>query len=99
MIAASVLTATSCSDFSDYNEVKSDAVATGNRPLWDNIVSDPQLSDFASLVKKAGFDKNLQASHFYTIWAPINGTFDAAYWNAKDSASLLTECIQSHVAE
>lgn len=99
MIAASVLTATSCSDFSDYNEVKSDAVATGNRPLWDNIVSDPQLSDFAALVKKAGFDKNLQASHFYTIWAPINGTFDAAYWNAKDSASLLTEFIQSHVAE
>lgn len=99
MIAASVLTATSCTDFSDYNEVKSDAVASGNQTLWANIESNPQLQNFAALVKKAGFDKNLQASHFYTIWAPLDGTYDASYWEAKDSAEVLTEFIQNHVAE
>ena len=50
---AAVLVLAACSDFSDYNEVRTDAAATGNQTLWENIRQNSQLSDFAALVQKA----------------------------------------------
>ena len=63
MMAAGMLTATSCSDFDDYNETQMNAEATGNLSLWENIKQNPNLSDFKELVEKAGFDDELQGSH------------------------------------
>ena len=37
MMAAGMLAATSCSDFSDYNEAKLDSTPSGNLTLWENI--------------------------------------------------------------
>ena len=89
----------SCSDFSDYNEVRSDAVATGNQTLWENIQQNSQLSDFAALVKKAGFDDELNQSHYYTVWAPLNNTFDASALQQLDSKALLRQFVLNHVAD
>ena len=63
MMAAGMLTATSCSDFDDYNEVQVNPEAAANLSLWENIEQNPQLSDFEELIKKAGFDDELQGSH------------------------------------
>lgn len=99
MAAAVLLAATSCSDFSDYNDTPVSDVQQAERTLWDNISQNDQLSDFATLVKKAGFDDELSQPHFYTVWAPINGTYDASSLMSADSATVLYQFVKSHIAE
>ena len=87
-LAALALTA-ACSD--DHFEVKSDAA--GNQTLWQNINSNAQLSEFASILKRSKVmkeenDRNAQLTvaqlldqpQSFTMWAPLNGTFNAKYW-------------------
>ena len=87
-LAALALTA-ACSD--DHFEVKSDAA--GNQTLWQNIDSNAQLSEFASILKRSKVmkeenDRNAQLTvaqlldqpQSFTMWAPLNGTFNAKYW-------------------
>lgn len=99
MMAAGMLTATSCSDFDDYNEVQVNPEAAANLSLWENIEQNPQLSDFEELIKKAGFDDELQGSHYYTVWAPLNGTFDKSIYADMDQAALLKNFVYNHVAD
>lgn len=99
MMAAGMLTATSCSDFDDYNEVQVNPEAAANLSLWENIEQNPQLSDFEELIKKAGFDDELQGSHYYTVWAPLNGTFDKSMYADMDQAALLKNFVYNHVAD
>lgn len=99
MIVAAMFAATSCSDFSDYNETPSTGNMSADKTLWENISQNENLSDFANLVKKAGFDAALSQSHFYTVWAPANGTFDAQALMAEDSTKLLKEFVKNHIAD
>lgn len=99
MIVAAMFAATSCSDFSDYNEIPSTGNMSADKTLWENISQNENLSDFAALVKKAGFDAALSQSHFYTVWAPANGTFEAQALLAEDSTKLLKEFVKNHIAE
>jgi hypothetical protein len=98
MMAAGMLAASSCSDFDDYNTVKSDVTSSANQTLWENISSNSELSDFAAIVKKAGFSDELSASSFYTVWAPLNGTYDASAFLAEDSSHVLKEFVKQHIA-
>lgn len=90
---------TACTDFDDYNETRTDALASGNLTLWENIQQNSQLSDFAALVKKAGFDDELSQSHYYTVWAPLNGTYDAAALQQLGDQALLRQFVLNHVAD
>ena len=99
MAAATLLAATSCSDFSDYNDTPVSDVQQAERTLWENISQNDQLSDFATLVKKAGFDDELSQPHYYTVWAPLNGTYDASSLMSADSATVLYQFVKSHIAE
>lgn len=99
MIVAAMFAATSCSDFSDYNETPSTGNMSADKTLWENISQNENLSDFAALVKKAGFDEALSQSHFYTVWAPANGTFDAQALMAEDSTKVLKEFVKNHIAD
>jgi len=99
--AAMAIGAVSCSDFDDYNTVKNDggsAAATAGQTLWENISSDSQLSDFASIIKKVGFDDELNSATFYTVWAPLNGTYDAASLLASDDETVLKQFVKNHIA-
>ena len=96
---AATLSFPSCSDFSDYNEVNQDANTNANLTLWENLQQNPQLSDFAQIVKKVGFDQELNTSRFYTVWAPLNGTYDAAALLAQDNETLLHQFVKNHIAE
>lgn len=58
-LVATTMMAASCSDFEDYNTVPTDVTASANKTLWENISADSELSDFAALVKKAGYDDEL----------------------------------------
>lgn len=98
-MAVTMAAATACSDFSDYNEVKQDGNANAELTLWENLQGNPQLSDFAQIVKKVGFDQELNTSHFYTVWAPLNGTYDAAALLSQDDATVLHQFVKNHIAE
>ena len=98
-MAASMLTASSCSDFDDYNEAPAEQSPTAAQTLWENINSTPELSEFAALVKKSGYDKELSSSRFYTVWAPLNGHLDLAKWQNADSATLRFQFVENHIAD
>lgn len=81
-----------------------DVVGSGsNSTLWQTISSTPQLSDFKSIVEKTvnmsnendnktttTFDRLLDGETRYTVWAPKNGTYDAAkYLNMLKQAEEL----------
>ncbi len=99
MMAAGLLTATSCSDFDDYNEVQINPDTAANLTLWENIEQNPQLSDFEELIVKAGFDDELASSHYYTVWAPLNGTFDKSDFSELTQEELLEQFVYNHVAD
>ena len=89
----------SCSDFSDYNETPTDQQTTGNLSLWENISQNPQLSEFASLVRRTGFDAQLSQARAYTVWAPLNGTFSLADYEQLSDSDLLQRFVYNHVAK
>ena len=98
--AAAMLTATSCSDWNDYNEVKPDAVnASADLSLWENISKNPELSDFAKIIQKVGFDDELKAAHYYTVWAPLNGTYDVQELLQENDKDVLYQFVKNHIAE
>jgi len=99
MLAAGLFAATSCSDFSDYNEAPVDVQASGNQTLWENIANHSQLKDFAELVKRTGFDADLSESRAYTVWAPLDGTYDADVFKAMNDSVLLRQFVLNHIAE
>ena len=68
VLAAGMLATASCSDFDDYNKVVADEeVQSANLTLWENIEQNQQLTDFASLVRRVGFDKELNQTRYYTV--------------------------------
>ena len=100
MMAAGVLAATSCTDFDDYNKVSTEGnVASAGSTLWENIQQNPQLTTFSELVKKAGFDQELNQTHYYTVWAPVDGSYDASAYQGMTNAALLKQFVKNHVAE
>ena len=99
MMAAGVLAAASCTDFDDYNKEVADTTASATSTLWENIKQNSQLSDFAQLVQKAGFGDELSQTHYYTVWAPLNGTFDASAFQNLGNSSLLRQFVKNHIAD
>ena len=98
MLAATMLTATSCSEFDDYNKEIADATPSGNQTLWQNIQQNPQLTKFASILKKAGYDEKLNTTHYYTVWAPLDNTYDDNAIQQLSSKSLLSQFVENHIA-
>lgn len=93
----------SCSDFNDYNTVKVDNHPTAERSLWENISAKAELSDFAQVLQSVGYDAVLNAPTTYTVWAPVNGTFNRdsllALANASATKKLVVEqFVNDHVA-
>ncbi|MBQ9672837.1 MAG: fasciclin domain-containing protein [Prevotella sp.] len=100
MLAATMLTAASCTDFDDYNEVPSSDPSNGaSLTLWENISQKPELSNFMELIKRTGFEQKLMEPRSFTIWAPVNSNLNLDdYKNLSDSL-LLAQVINNHIAE
>ena len=98
VVAGCMFAATSCSDYSDYNTVPEDAMLSANKTLWENISESENLQDFAAIIAKAGYTQNFSAPQYYTVWAPVDGTYDAQAILAKDSATIVKEFIGQHMA-
>lgn len=98
MLVATMLAIASCSEFDDYNKAVSDTTVSGNQTLWENIKQNAQLSEFKSLVERAGFSEELNTTHYYTVWAPLNNTFDISSYEAMDNDQLLRLFVKNHIA-
>lgn len=100
MVVAGLAATTSCTDFDDYNTAYVDGLnASADKTLWENIEANEQLSTFAKLVKRAGFDKELQSARTYTVWAPLNEAIVESDYEQMDSATLLNDFVKNHIAE
>ena len=75
VVACSVLAATACTDYLDYNTVPEATDPAADKTLWENIVENDNLTDFAGVLERMGYDKVLNASRTYTVWAPVNGSY------------------------
>lgn len=85
MAAGMLSTVTSCQDDWTAMAEKSDVHYSAANTIWENIVLDPNLSEFAKLVQKTGFNEKLNSENYYTVWAPLNGTFNFDELMEKDS--------------
>lgn len=87
-----------CSDVDSHYAENSQILGDAHYTIWENLKSNPDLSDFTALVQKAGFDKVLQSSQMFTVWAPVNGSFDSRLLQNETQDKLLTEFVENHIA-
>lgn len=93
LLCAAFLSGTmACSD--DHYDIHDGGIPSATRTIWQNIQEEPQLSDLAALLQRVPVIKSisdkksnvlystlLDQPQSFTFWAPINGTFDAQYYN------------------
>lgn len=96
MLAATVA---SCSDWNDWNSVQSDMNMTAEKSLLENINENPNLQNFKKILDATGMQQTLEAKKYYTIWAPqlTNAQLDSVM--ALDSATIVDQFINNHIAE
>lgn len=99
VVACSALFATSCTDYLDYNTVPETTDPAADKTLWENISENENLTDFASVLKRLGYDEVLNASHTYTVWAPQNGSFNLDELNQMDSVKVERQFLKNAIAD
>lgn len=61
-----------------------------------------QLSDFAEILKAVGYESNLASNQMFTVWAPVNGSFDKeallATIERGDKERVVERFVQNHIA-
>jgi len=94
LIICSLATFSSCVDnWTEHYSVNSQVVS--DKTLWETVQSTPNLSKFAQILKKAGYDKVLSQSQMFTVWAPVDSTLTD--FN-MDSTLLVKEFICNHIS-
>ena len=96
IIAAATLTA--CSDWDDHFDTNSSVLDSQRSTLWQQIDKADNLTQFASLFKKTGYDEKLSASQTYTVWAPVDNSFDYDVLSQYGNERLLREFVENHIA-
>lgn len=96
MAVASVAAMVSCTDtWNEHYEEGSSIVYNGTTMK----ALEESASDFAAVVKAVGFDRELNSSNVYTIWAPQNINKDSLLALAKtDSAAVVDRFIKNHIS-
>ena len=109
-LAVAALTFAACSDtWDDHYDKKGEG--TNDATLWQAITQNGNLSNFAKVVQGCGFDKSLNSSQVFTVFAPTNDQFSSqeadeliAGYNAEkgkvndDDNTVFKEFIQNHIA-
>lgn len=99
--AAMLLGAASCTD--DHFDVR-EVTASGANTIWQNIEANENLDSLSMILKRAKvlkaendrtatltYDSLLHSSQQMTVWAPLDGTYNAKYYlDLLDSAEMKT---------
>ena len=112
VLPVAALAFTACSDEWDdhYKPEAQNQIHSGS--LWQAIESNPELSNFASVIKATGYDRSLGGSQAFSVFAPVNADFSAeeaqnlitAYNNEKANGTrdnentTIKEFLQNHIA-
>lgn len=99
MVAGGLLVAASCSDYDDFNTVPVMTDPAAEKTLWENISENENLTDFAAVLKRLGYDKVLNTSHTYTVWAPVNGSFDLGELELMSDEKVEKEFLKNMIAD
>ena len=108
-LAVAALTFAACADtWNDHYENKGEGLSDAS--LWQAITQNGNLSNFAKVVEACGYDKALNSSQVFTVFAPTNEHFSAeeaneliaAYQAEKgkmmeDDNTVIKEFIQNHI--
>ena len=113
-LAIAALTFAACTDtWDDHYEGTATGANMNKGSLWEAIESRPaELSNFASVIKATGFDRDLAGAQVFTVFAPTNNSFTEAQAQAliaqyeKEKATgtrdedntVVKEFIRNHVA-
>lgn len=96
LVAVACLAAQSCADdWDNHYQSAPQPVKT----LWETIESRADLKDFADLLRKKGYDKYLNTTQRYTVWAPkgkIDTTLVTGEFMSEDE--ILTQVVENHIA-
>ena len=109
-LAVAALTFAACADtWDDHFDKKGEGV--NDATLWQAITQNGNLSNFAKVIQGCGYDKALNSSQVFTVFAPTNDQFSAqeadeliAGYNAEkgkvndDDNTVIKEFIQNHIA-
>lgn len=95
-LAAGAMT-TACSDWDDHYNNNGVSGST-SETIWENVKANANLSQFADLMHKAGYDEVINTTQTYTVWAPLNGTFNYDSLNALPLNNLKQHFAMNHVA-
>ena len=109
-LAIAALTFAACADtWNDHFENRGEGINEAS--LWQAISQNSNLSNFAKVVQACGYDKALNGSQVFTVFAPTNENFSAqeadeliAGYNAEkgkvneDDNTVIKEFIQNHIA-
>ena len=95
----SLLAATSCSDWNDWNTVQTGDDVTATKTLWENLSENPQLSNFKQIIETAGLGSELSANKYYTMWAPVLTDAQRDSILALDHNAIVNQFVYNHVAE
>ena len=89
---------TSCKEWDDHYDAGSAVEGSATATIWENITANPNLSQFAARVQKAGYDGMLKSTQTLTVWAPLNDTFNYEELMNESNESLRKEFVQNHIA-
>lgn len=103
LCGAVLLGAAACSD--DHFDINDGGEFSATRTIWQNIQSEPQLSDLAAILQRVPVYKSvsdkkssvlystlLDQPQSFTMWAPKNGSYDAqSYLNRLDEAEAIAD--------
>lgn len=99
LTVAAALAFQGCSDWDDHYDGGTAGENLGaNTTLWEEITSREDLSNFAKLLQRVGYDKALESDQSYTVWAPTNAVLDYDKYNAMSDSLLKAEFINNHIA-
>ena len=88
---------TACSDWDDHYD-SNGISGSASETIWQNIQANANLSQFAALMQKAGYGDVINTTQTYTVWAPLNGTFNYDSLSTLPQSSLQDYFAKNHVA-
>lgn len=96
-----LLSYSSCSDtWDDHYDTNSDVL--GKSSIWATMQNNGDLSDFRQILSATGCDKVLQTEQIYTVWAPMNGTFNKdsllSVVNAGKKDDVVKRFVNNHIS-
>ena len=88
----------SCSDFDDYNSLPVISEESANKTIMEVIDNSGNMQDFSRLLKLSGVEETLRGATDITVWAPLDGTYDAQSMIGEEGSVILKQFIKNHIS-